>query len=185
MKKNPFLYYTCSIILLALGVGISSCENDTELIEAISKEDNAPVERIEKLETIYSDSGIVKVKVTAPLLNKYIRPVAITELPKGINIDFYDENFNVISKLRANYAIHYEQERKWIARNNVVVVNEKNEQLNTEELHWNEETGKLNSDKFVKITTPDEVIMGNGFEADQNFSNYKIFKVTGTITVKQ
>jgi len=66
-----------------------------------------------------------------------------------------------------------------------VVVNEKNEKLNTEKLEWDEQTGKLYSDQFVKITTPEEIIMGTGFEADQNFNSYRIFKVTGTITVKQ
>ena len=72
-----------------------------------------------------------------------------------------------------------------MAKNDVVVVNQKGEQLNTEKLLWDENTGKIYSDEFVKITTPDEIIMGKGFEANQDFSKYKIFKVTGNITVKE
>jgi LPS export ABC transporter protein LptC len=171
--------------LLALCLSVSSCENDTDQIAAITKPYNGPLEKIENLETVYSDSAIVKVKVTAPMLRKFVLPKPITELPAGINIDFYNEYLEVVSKLTAKYAIHYEREKKWIAKTDVVVVNEKNERLNTEKLEWNELTGKLYSDQFVKITTPEEIIMGTGFEADQNFNTYRIFKVTGTITVKQ
>ena len=164
---------------------MQSCENDNEKIALITAPDKLPLEKIEGLETIYSDSAIIKVRVTAPVLHKYINPKPITELPSGINIDFYDDNLNVVSKLRAKYAIHYEQDKKWIASNDVIVLNKKGEQLNTEKLVWDEETGKLTSDEFVKITTPDEIIMGKGFEADQDFNSYKIFKVTGNITVKE
>lgn len=65
------------------------------------------------------------------------------------------------------------------------MVNEKNEKLNTEHLIWNERTKKIYSDDFVKITTPDEIIFGNGFEADQDFSRYKIMKIKGTINLKK
>jgi LPS export ABC transporter protein LptC len=71
------------------------------------------------------------------------------------------------------------------AKKNVVVINEKNEKLNTEHLIWNEKTKKIYSDEFVKITTPDEIIYGTGFEADQDFSRYKIMNIKGTITVKK
>ncbi|MEP7264611.1 MAG: LPS export ABC transporter periplasmic protein LptC [Bacteroidota bacterium] len=186
MNRHFFNSSICVLFfILALCLTLQSCENDKEQIAVLTKPYNGPIEKIEKLETIYSDSGIIKVKVTAPLLKKFIRPKPITELPAGINIDFYNERFQVVSKLTARYAIHYEQERKWVAKTDVVVVNEKNEQLKTEKLEWNEETGKLYSDEFVKITTPEETIMGYGFEADQNFNSYKIFKVTGIITVKQ
>ena len=69
--------------------------------------------------------------------------------------------------------------------NDVEVVNEKGEKLNTEKLIWDERKELLSSDQFVKITTPEEIIMGKGFEANQDFSRYKIFNVTGRITVKQ
>ena len=91
----------------------------------------------------------------------------------------------MVSKLDARYAIHYEQERRWIAKNDVVVVNQKGERLNTEKLMWDENSGKLRSDEFVKITTRGEIIMGTGFEANQDFSKYKIFNIKGTIPINK
>jgi hypothetical protein len=62
-------------------------------------------------------------------------------------------------------------------------VNERGEQLTTEHLIWDERRQMLNSDEFVKITTKDEIIYGNGFEANQDFSQYRIFNIKGIISV--
>ena len=178
-------FYRNRFFIIALGLFFQACENDQSKIEQLTRPDNSPLESIKGLETIYSDSGLIRVRVTAPVLNKFVSPKAITVLPKGLSIDFYDEHLNIVSKLSAKYAIHYDQEKRWMAKNDVVVVNVKGEKLNTEKLLWDENSGKLRSDEFVKITTPDEIIMGKGFEANQDFSLYKIYKVTGNITVKE
>jgi LPS export ABC transporter protein LptC len=177
--------YNLSVFLVVFTILWSACENDTAEITRVTKQENEPVEHIKGLETLYSDSGIVKVKVIAAELRKMVSPQPITELPKGIRIEFYDNFLNVESELKANYAIHYENERRWEARKDVVVVNSKGERLNTEKLIWDERKEKLSSDQHVKISTAEEIIYGNGFEANQDFSSYKIFNVTGRITVKK
>jgi hypothetical protein len=172
-------------LLLMISCGFASCENNEGEISRITERPNDSVEEIVGLQTIYSDSGTVKVLLEAPLMKKVLLPKPITELPKGMKISFYDQNMNVISRMKSSYAIHYEQEHRWEARNNVEVVNVKGEKLNTEKLIWDERQNKLLSDNFVKITTDKEIIMGNGFEADQDFSHYKIYNVTGHITLNQ
>ena len=163
----------------------NSCENNEGEISRITSRQNDPVEEIIGLKTIYSDSGSVKVLLEAPRMKKVLIPKPITELPKGMVLSFYDADMNVVSKMSSDYAIHYELEHRWEARNNVEVVNVKGEKLNTEKLIWDERGNKLLSDNFVKITTAKEIIMGNGFEADQDFSHYKIFNVTGHITLNE
>ena len=142
-----------SLFLLVLGVQLVSCENDQAEIKRVTNVSKEPIEHIKGLEILYSDSGLVRVKVT--------------------------------SELKAKYAIHYENESKWEAQKDVVVINEKGDQLNTEKLVWNEREEKLTSDEHVKITTAEEIIYGKGFEANQDFSRYKIFNVKGRITVKK
>ncbi|MFM7016930.1 MAG: LPS export ABC transporter periplasmic protein LptC [Bacteroidota bacterium] len=164
---------------------IVSCENNESEIERVTAKPNDPIEEIAGLKTIYSDSGHVKVLLEAAVMKKKLLPKPITELSKGMKISFYDANMQVVSHMSSNYAIHYEQEHRWEAKNNVEVVNLKGEKLNTEKLIWDERNNKLLSDNFVKITTPKEIIMGNGFEADQDFNHYKIFNVTGHITLNQ
>lgn len=173
------------LFLVVLGVQLTSCENDQAEIKRVTSISKDPIEDIKGLEMLYSDSGIVRVKVTSPELKKLIVPEPITELPSGIHIQFFNLSMEVTSELRAKYAIHYENDSKWEARNDVVVVNEKGDQLNTEKLIWSEREEKLTSDEHVKITTAEEIIYGKGFEANQDFSRYKIFNVKGRITVKK
>lgn len=175
-----------SFFFLLLGVWMfPSCENTPEQIAKAEKQPEWPVETIRNLETLYSDSGKVKVRVRAPLYTKTTGNQVITELPKGIHIEFFDEGMQVESELRSQWAIHRENERVWEARKDVVVVNRKGERLNTEKLVWDERKERLTSDQHVRITTADEVIFGEGFEADQDFSNYRIFNVKGRLTIKK
>ena len=43
----------------------------------------------------------------------------------------------------------------------------------------------IDMDDFVKITTKDQVIWGDGMEADQDFSEYNIKNVKGEIDIKE
>jgi LPS export ABC transporter protein LptC len=81
------------------------------------------------------------------------------------------------SRITSNYAQYFEKEGKYIAKNNVVVVNQKGDTLKTEELTWEKKTGKIYSDKFVKIIGTDQIINGMGFESDQNMANWQIKKI--------
>jgi LPS export ABC transporter protein LptC len=175
-----------AVILCVFAAGyFSSCENDSAEIVRVTESKEGPSESIRDLVTLYSDSGRVKVKVTAPLLQRYGGENPRSELPKGLYIEFFNDSLKVISHLKARYAVQDLRERTWEAREDVVVVNQKGEQLNTEKLVWDERRELLSSDRFVKITTPEEIIFGEGFEANQDFSRYRIFNVKGRITVKK
>jgi hypothetical protein len=65
-----------------------------------------------------------------------------------------------------------------------VVINEKGDKLNTEHLMWDKKKRMIYSNAFVKITTADEVIYGDGLEANESFTKYKITKIKGTINLK-
>ncbi|MBL0341045.1 MAG: LPS export ABC transporter periplasmic protein LptC [Bacteroidetes bacterium] len=163
----------------------SSCENDIEKVSLVTGKKAFPVETSKGLEILYSDSSKVKVKITAPEMNRFQGEKPITEMPKGVDVEFYDEQMRVNSRLTSKYALRKESENVMEAKNDVVVINAKGEKLNTEHLVWDEKNAKIYSKEFVKITTKDKIIFGNGFEANQDFTNYKIFNIKGTITINK
>jgi len=71
------------------------------------------------------------------------------------------------------------------ARNNVVVENTSGDKLETEHLIWDQKEDRIFSDVFTRITSPDRVIFGDGFESNQDFSKYRIRKVRGIIDLKE
>ena len=176
---NP---YRAFFLLICFPV-LFSCENDLNKVKLYSKGKISPQESAKNIKILYSDSAHVEVELIAPLLNRYETENPYIEMPKGFNAIFYNDKLDVKSKLNANYGIRYERDQRMEARKNVTVINEKGDMLNTEHLIWDERKAKLYSNEFVKITTKDEIIFGNGFEANQDFSKYKIFNIKGTISL--
>jgi LPS export ABC transporter protein LptC len=184
MKFSKIPSFIIPAILIFAGM-LFSCKNDPKQVEELSRKDNQSSETAIDIEILYSSSGNIRMKLNAPLLKRYPGDKPYTEFPKGIKVIFYDSIMRPETQLTSQYAINREFEKIMEAKKDVVVINEKGEILNTEHLIWNQETETISTEEFVKITTADEVIMGHGMEADQQFTRYKIKKITGTINIKE
>lgn len=162
-----------------------SCKNSVEEIKEITTSPTEAPETGKGVELIYSDSAKIKFKLIAGRLERKDGDDPITEFFDGVRIIFYDADLKPESEIQAEYAIHYEKEEKMVAKNNVVVVNVKGEKLNTEELTWEQQKHLVYTDVFVKITTADETLYGDGLESNEDFTKYKIKKIKGTINRKE
>lgn len=162
-----------------------SCKTDINEVRKISDKRDYNKEIGKEVEILYSDSAQVRVKLLAQKIVRHLGEEPQTEMPEGVKVFFYNDEMEIDSRLSANYAISYDSKDEILMQNNVVVINTKGEKLATEELIWNQKSEKVYSNKFVKITTKDEIIFGDELESDQTFSEYKIKKIKGTINVKQ
>ena len=192
MKQLKFDFNIISIIkkfrIAALLGGAAilfyACENNIEEIKAFTSPENLPLVEAENVQTLSTDSGEVRFSMKAPKLLKFENDGNdYVEFPEGVKLVKYDENGKIISSISADYARQYEKEKKWEAKNNVVATNAKGDTLKTELLTWEEKTGKIYSNEFVKIIRPDQIITGIGFESNQNLENWKIKDPKGTIYV--
>jgi LPS export ABC transporter protein LptC len=163
----------------------SSCENDMKMVEKITSPSEALTESGKNVEAFYSDNGHVKAKLNAPTLRRVNDKSPYTELPDGMLVIFYGDSSTEQSRLTARYGISYDNSYKMEAKDSVHVVNNKGETLNTEDLVWDQRLHQILSDQFVKITTQDEIIMGDGFQSNEDLSNYTIRKIRGTIHLNQ
>jgi LPS export ABC transporter protein LptC len=166
----------------------SACENDMKQIEALTqKAELVPTESSTNLNVIFSDSGAMEYRLKAQQMDHYVLGVKepYSEFPKGVYIESYDKNNRVKSTMKADYAIRHETSKKMEARYKIEIVNENGERLNTEHLVWNEETHQIISDTYVEIRTSKEVIQGTGMVANEDFSEWEIQKVSGTIPIDE
>lgn len=185
MKKTIKPYLTSLFILFFA----TACENDVQVVNSITQNEKQelPAESSENVEFLYSDSAKVKSKLSAKQLDRYVGENPYFEMTKGMEVVFYTNFPQIQTKLTAEYGIgknNGESIETLEAQRNVIVINEKGEKLNTEHLTWNGVTKKIYTDKFVKITTQDEVIWGDGLEANEDFSEYEITHVKGQIYIK-
>ncbi len=134
----------------------------------------------------YTDSGILKAKIFAPLLIGFTKENSeIIKMPQGIKGVFYNKDGQKESTLTAEKGISYQTKKITEVTQNVVITNVKGERLNTEKLIWDQNTQKIYTDKFVKITTPTEIITGDGMKSDQDFRHWEITKPRGIISIKK
>lgn len=173
-------------ILFALFL-LGACSNQQpETIQVLLEHNNLPVERGVNISINYTDSGYVKARIFAPLLERYNNEERLeSEMTQGITAYFYDRNGKINSYIKSKYAIRNDRNRTMTARKDVVVINNKGDTLRTEELIWDEKTDKIYSDQYVNITTPDQIIMGTGLESNTSFTLYRVFNIKGIVSLKQ
>ena len=178
---------TYSIITAVLVAGtalLSSCDKkEANVKDMIIKE--LPTLSSRNVETMYSDSGKVTMLVRTPLIQKFsTKENPYTLFPEGLTVLFYDRTDVPQASITSKYARYTEKDDVWELRDSVVAVSNKGEVLETELLFWSQPRDRIWSDRFVRFTHNDQIVMGTGFESDSRFSNWTIKNVTGTIYIR-
>jgi len=175
-----------SMTIIVFVVVLFSCENSITTIQEITRKDTLPLVSAFNIEYERTDSGFRQVLLTSPLMNRYGGADPYSEFPEGFKVIFYDTAGHPNSFIEANYGISYEKKKIMHARNNVVVRNfDTEEQLDTENLIWDQKKKIIYTKSFVKITTPDKVIYGDSLQAHESFKWREIFNVRGVIEFEE
>ena len=66
-----------------------------------------------------------------------------------------------------------------------MAVNEAGEKLETELLFWDQKKDLIYTDRFVKITTEDQIVQGYGLESDPRLSKRQIKNLSATIYINE
>jgi LPS export ABC transporter protein LptC len=84
----------------------------------------------------------------------------------------------------ADSVMFFSQEGRFEAYGDVVVVTDENRRLESEHLTWNQFDRKIRTRRFVHITTPTEVVRGNGLVADEDLETYQIGRFQAEVDVE-
>jgi LPS export ABC transporter protein LptC len=161
-----------------------ACENKNE---KIPKSDllSLPSLSVREFETIYSDSGKTELKLTSPLMEQFDNTgQPYYEFRMGIHVDVYDGKKAPTGSVTSKYAKFNKSTNIWELKDSVVVINENSDKLETEVLNWDQGRDLIYSDRFVRFTNEDQIVMGTGFESDPHLRKRKIKKVSATIYLK-
>jgi LPS export ABC transporter protein LptC len=171
-----------SLVMLVFAV-VACSDLDTSAYRRKRTQDSiATREYAEKVTIEYTDSGYLRARVFSPVLVAVKQSGSqFIEMNKGLKVDFYDPDGSIASYMTAEYGISYPDKKEIIVRRNVEILNVKGEVLNTEELRWDQKTGKIITDRFVKITTKDQIITGQGLISDQSFTDWEIFRNSSNV----
>ena len=143
----------------------------------------------EDLSIVSSQNGRRAYHFVTPLLEGYtLAREPYREFPKGVKITTYknDSLTSVDAVLTANYAIYYINRELWEAKGNVVVEKSDGKTLYTQQLFWNARTGKVYSNVDSKIVQNNgrDVMVGEGFESDEEFNDWRFRRMKGRMEVE-
>ncbi|MEM7655032.1 MAG: LPS export ABC transporter periplasmic protein LptC [Bacteroidota bacterium] len=184
------------LLILLLLVLLAGCETNEEEAEALPPgidESDLGTESF-GVEYYFSDSARVTAKMLAAHVTEKEENVAgevpeanektetVHYLDGGVELYFLNFAGRSHSTIKSDSA-RFQRERG-IAKltGSVVMTNYKGETMNTEELYWDQEKDSVFTDKFVRIETPDKVIIGNnGLRSNSDFTAYTIYGIQGEV----
>lgn len=136
--------------------------------------------------TLISDSGRISYRVEAEEWLMYTRrnpPYWAFE--KGIYLEKFDDSLRVETTLRSDTAYYYDKLGLWKLHGNVRINNMKGEKIFTDEMFWSSDSGRIYSDRYIRIEQDDQVTEGVGFTSNQNLTNWKILNTTGIYPIEE
>ncbi len=157
----------------------AACDSNKDLLNTPAYE--GPLRYIVNENTMMTDSGRALVKINSPKRLDYFD--GDQEWPEGLNLEIYNDRGDLESTFSADHVTYDDEEELYCGTGNVVVRNFDNgDELNTEELFWDPVEHLFFTEKFVTITSDDELHTGEGLTADENFSTYTIHKPEGELS---
>ncbi|MDD2562669.1 MAG: LPS export ABC transporter periplasmic protein LptC [Salinivirgaceae bacterium] len=175
-----------ALFAICLPLFFYSCTDKIDEMRSVPNIVDLPSMTAENMDMYHSQYGKVNLHVVAKTVNLFsMIEQPKTEFPNGILVEFFDENMKITSYLSANEAVYYEKELRWEASGNVEAKNAEGTIFNTEFLEWDENSEEIKSDKSIRVTDNDGIIVGRGFRAKQDFTDWKIYKTTGVFNVNQ
>ena len=137
------------------------------------------------LTVLNSVNGNLSYRFETPLLERYeLAGEPYMEFRKGIKVASFNDSTHVQeSDLVADYAKYLESQQLWEARGNVVATNAKGQRLETEQLFWDEKADRIYSNVESTMYDGEDISVGDGFETDSKFEDYRIRNPRGHVTV--
>ena len=162
-----------------------SCKNNLKEVQNIGVVDSGPLTIAEHINTKYTDSGRLKMNLkSAKMLDFSNRAFAFFEFPIGVNLDIFDDDNNR-SNVIADYALVYTKTDLIDLRGNVVLTTHNKDTLFAEQLYYDQKTQWLFTNQPVRFRTKNEIINGNGFDSNRNFTNAEVLETTGIIYIDE
>ncbi len=171
-----------AVVMLLL---FSACSGNRKVLgEAITERDSLPVLDTKGVMTLISDSGITRYRInTEEWLVFDRKSPSYWAFERGIFMEKFDSVFNVEASVKADTAYYYDKQKLWKLMGNVDISNLRGERFETELLYWDQNKHTIYSDKFIRIEQPDRIIMGHGFDSNEQMTIYTIRKPAGIFYV--
>lgn len=168
--------------MLSVVAALFSCtESKEHTAPAIHDRDSVSVMTSYGVNTLISDSGVIKYKIVTERwdVNQTRVPSRWT-FEKGIFLEQFDEKFHVQAYIQADTAWYYDTKKLWELRGRVRIKNVNGMVFSGEELFWDGMLHEMYSNKFSRLVTPERTLQGTCFRSDEHMTRYSVTNSEGS-----
>lgn len=170
------------IICVLLALFVSACQETVEhTAPAIRDRDSASVMTSWGVNTLISDSGVIKYRIVTERwdVNAVKHPSRWT-FDKGLFLEQFDEKFHIQAYIQCDTAYYYDQLHLWELRSRVRVRTKEGLRFTSEQLFWDESRHELYSYVFSRLVTPERTLQGSFFRSDERMTHYLVTNSRGS-----
>lgn len=170
------------IICVLLALFVSACQEAVEhTAPAIRDRDSASVMTSWGVNTLISDSGVIKYRIVTERwdVNAVKHPSRWT-FDKGLFLEQFDEKFHIQAYIQCDTAYYYDQLHLWELRSRVRVRTNEGLRFTSEQLFWDESRHELYSYVFSRLVTPERTLQGSFFRSDERMTHYLVTNSRGS-----
>jgi hypothetical protein len=161
----------------------SCTEVQEHIAPAIHDRDSASVMTSYGVNTLISDSGVIKYKIVTERWDvNVVKNPSCWTFEKGVFFEQFDEKFHVEAYIQADTAWYFDQKKLWHLRGRVRIRNINGLVYESEELFWDGLKHELYSNVFSKVTTPERSMEGSYFLSDERMTHYIVSNSKGSFT---
>lgn len=158
-----------------------SCKNNFKEVQKIGISENEPIGIAEHINLKYTDSGKVQANLISDKMLDYSnRDFSFSEFPQGIILHLFNDS-NQKSTIVSDYAIVYDKTNMIDLQGDVVLTTHDGKKLNAEQLYFDQKKEWLFTNKPVKFADNDQIINGNGFDSNMDFTTSRVLEITGIV----
>ena len=119
-------------------------------------------------------------------IEQHLDEIGLQPLPEGLASRLQAiSDTNNKSNIIADYAIVYDETDLIDLRGNVVLSTHQKDTLFAQQLYYDQKKQWLFTNVPVKFRTKNELINGNGFDSNRDFTNAQVLEVTGKIYIDE
>lgn len=180
--KQTQIGITVAFVATVMSFFLSACVGGAQNEKVnISAQDSLPDLRTLDVNTVISDSGILKYKLVTPEWCIYkSAPPARWTFEKGVYLEQFDSLGVKVASIKSDTAYFMEEERLWKLFGNVHIQNREGVKFDTQRLFWDQRTQRIHSDVPVKIVQDDKILTGDRFESNQEMTDYVLYNSQGS-----
>ena len=174
--RNSIPFFSLLICLV-----IVSCESNFKEVQKMGVSEFAPSSDADSINLKYTDSGRITANLVSPKMLDYSNvEFPYTEFPKGVHVTMYDSK-GKRTFISSDYAIMFKGTDLIDLQKNVIISNETNQMLETNQLYYDQKNEWFFTEKKFKFTSPKGVSYGEGIDFSKDFKKVNSQKVSGQV----